>query len=165
MSFYTPSLKELIDAYKEATGSEKVILTGCSNGGFMSLLMAMTYPGEYDGIVPICEALKDEYITDAQLEAVKDLPMYFVYSEDDDTVVPGLYEIPTLNRLGAMGASNVHVSTTEHVTDTSGQYNDADGNPYQYAGHFSWVYFHNDETMCGEHGETAWDFIAAVVKA
>ena len=164
-SFYTPSLKELIDAYKEETGSEKVILTGCSNGGFMSLLMAMTYPGEYDGIVPICEALKDEYITDAQLEAVKDLPMYFVYSEDDDTVVPELYEIPTLNRLSAMGASNVHISTTEHVTDTSGQYKDADGNPYQYAGHFSWVYFHNDETACDEHGETAWDFIAEIVKA
>ena len=90
-----------------------MILIGCSNGGFMSLLMAMTYPGEYDGIVPICEALKDERITDAQLEAVKDLPMYFVYSEDDDTVVPELYEIHALNRLGAIGASNVHVSTTE----------------------------------------------------
>ena len=163
-SFYTPSLKEMIDAYKEETGSEKGILTGCSNGGFMSLLMAMTYPGEYDGIVPICEALKDEYITDEQLEGIHDLPMYFVYSEDDDTVVPDLYEIPTLKRLNDMGAPNLHVSTTEHVVDTSGLYTDADGNPYQYAGHFSWVYFHNDETACKEGGETAWDFIAEIVK-
>ena len=163
-SFYTPSLKELIDAYKEETGSEKVILTGCSNGGFMSLLMAMTYPEAYDGIVPICEALKDEYITDEQLEAIKDLPMYFIYSEDDDTVVPELYEIPTLKRLTELGASNLHVSTTEHVLDTSGLYVNVDGNPYQYAGHFSWVYFHNDETACNEHGETAWDFIAEIVK-
>ena len=130
----------------------------------MSLLMAMTYPGEYDGIVPICEALKDEYITDEQLKNIKDLPMYFVYSEDDDTVVPDLFEIPTLKRLNDIGASNLHVSTTEHVIDTSGLYQDADGNPYQYAGHFSWVYFHNDETACNEHGETAWDFIAEIVK-
>ena len=163
-SFYTPSLKELIDDYKQKTGSEKVILTGCSNGGFMSLLMAMTYPGEYDGIVPVCEALKDEYITDEQLKNIKDLPMYFVYSEDDDTVVPDLFEIPTLKRLNEIGASNLHVSTTEHVIDTSGLYQDADGNPYQYAGHFSWVYFHNGETACNEHGETAWDFIAEIVK-
>lgn len=163
-SFYTESLKELIDAYKEVTGSEKVILTGCSNGGFMSLLMALTYPEEFDGIVPVCEAMKDEYISDERLSAIKDLPMYFVYSEDDDTVVPEIFEAPTIQRLRDMDAANLHVSTTEHVYDTSGLYMDESGNPYQYAGHFSWVYFHNDETACNEHGETAWDFIADTVR-
>ena len=90
--------------------------------------------------------------------------MYFVYSEDDDTVVPEIFEAPTIQRLRDMGDANLHVSTTEHVYDTSGLYTDADGNPYQYAGQFSWVYFHKDETACNEHGETAWDFIADVVR-
>ena len=163
-SFYTESLKELIDACAETTGSTKVILTGCSNGGFMSLLMALTYPDAYDGIVPICEALPDRVISDSALRAIRDLPMFFIWSDDDDTVVPENHEIPTTARLEAMGASNLHVSTTEHVTDTSGLYKDEEGNPYQYMGHWSWIYFDNDEAVCNSHdGETAWDFIANIV--
>ena len=164
-SYYTESLKELIDACAESTGSKTVILTGCSNGGFMSLLMALTYPDAYDGIVPICEALPDSTISDAALRGIKDLPMFFIWSEDDDTVVPDNHEIPTIARLTAMDASNLHVSTTESVVDTSGLYKDEEGNPYQYMGHWSWIYFDNDESVCNFHeDETAWDFIANIVE-
>lgn len=58
----------------------------------------------------------------------------------------------------------LHVSTTDHVEDLSGKYKDADGNPYQYNGHWSWIYFFNNECECDVDGLKAWDFIAENVK-
>lgn len=125
----------------------------------MTLLMGLAYPQEYDAIVPICEAIPDSYITDEQLQGVKDLPMYFIYSKDDDTVDPTLHEIPTINRLKSLGASNLHVSTTEHVVDTSGLYKDEN-----YSGHWSWIYFFNNEAQCDECGVKSFDWIAQQLK-
>lgn len=62
-SYYQESLHELIAAYKEKVGATKVVIAGCSNGGYMTLLMAMAYPDEYDAIVPICEAVPDKFIS------------------------------------------------------------------------------------------------------
>ena len=83
--------------------------------------------------------------------------MYFVFSKDDDIVDPTLHELPTLKRLKKAGAEKVYVSTTEHVVDTSGKYKDAKGNPHKYSGHWSWIYFFNNE--CSADGLKAWDFI------
>jgi pimeloyl-ACP methyl ester carboxylesterase len=162
-SYYTESLEEFIDTYAQQVGATKVVLAGCSNGGFMTLWMGLHRPDRYAAIVPICEAVPDALITDAQIQGIKDLPMYFVYSEDDDTVKPADCEIPTIQRLLTAGAKNLHVSTTEHVLDTSDQYKDADGNPYKYSGHWSWIYFDNDECADAD-GHGAWDFIADAVK-
>lgn len=159
-SYYQESLHELIASYKETVGAKKVVIAGCSNGGYMTLLMAMAYPNEYDAIVPICEAIPNSLISDEQLQGIKDLPMFFIYSKDDVTVVPEEHEIPTINRLKAMGASHLHVSTTEHVIDTSGLYKDENGNPHQYDGHWSWIYFDNNEAACDECGIKAFSFIA-----
>ena len=159
-SYYQESLHELINAYKEEVGANKVVIAGCSNGGYMTFLMAMAYPNEYDAIVPICEAVPDKVISDEQLEAVKDLPMFFIYSLDDTTVPPVDHEIPTIERLRAMNASNLHVSVTEHVVDTSGLYFDENGNPYQYDGHWSWTYFDNNASNCDECGISVFDWIA-----
>lgn len=63
-SYYQESLHELIAAYKEKVGATKVVIAGCSNGGYMTLSMTMTYPDEYDAIVPICEAVPDKFISD-----------------------------------------------------------------------------------------------------
>ena len=162
-SYYQESLHELIAAYKEKVGATKVVIAGCSNGGYMTLLMAMAYPDEYDAIVLICEAVPDKFISDEQLEGIKDLPMYFIYSKDDTTVDPELHEIPTINRLKEMQASNLHVSTTDHVIDMSGLYTDENGNPYQYQGHWSWIYFYNNDASCDECGKTAFTFIKEAI--
>ena len=128
-SYYQESLHELIAAYKEKVGAKKVVLAGCSN------------------------------VTDEQLQGVKDLPMYFIYSKDDDTVDPTLHEIPTINRLKSLGASNLHVSITEHVVDTSGLYKDEN-----YSGHWSWIYFFNNEAQCDECSVKSFDWIAQQLK-
>ena len=163
-SYYVESLHELIEAYAEEVGAEKIVIAGCSNGGFMTMLMAINYGDEYDAYVPICEALPDEYITDDQIEALAKLNMYFIYSEADTTVDPTVHEIPTLERLEEAGAENIHVSTSEAVIDTSGEYTDEDGNAYTYSGHWSWIYFDNNEADCDDCDTTVFDWIAEQVQ-
>ena len=170
-SYYLASLHELIAKYKEETGSTKVVITGCSNGGYMTILMAINYGDEYDAYVPICEALPNALITDDQVKALAGLDMYYVYSEDDTTVDPSLHEAPLLKRLEKAGAKHTYVSTTEHVVDTTGVYFmdengqltlEDTGTPYQYMGHWSWLYFFNNE--CDANGLKVWDFIADALK-
>ena len=159
-SFYTESLHELIETYKKECGADRVLIAGCSNGGYMGMVMATNYTDEYDGYVLICEAMPDQFLTDEQLEAIKDLPLYFIYAEDDPVVVPSLHEIPTIARLRAMGASNLHVSATEHVVDLSGKYANEDGRLHQYFGHNSWIYFFNNESVCDDCGQDVWHWMA-----
>ena len=52
--------------------------------------------------------------------------------------------LPTYERLLAVGA-DVHKSIFDDVHDTSGQYFTPEGNPYQYNGHWSWIYTFNNE--------------------
>lgn len=150
ISYYQTSLHELICFYQKKVNAKKTVLMGCSNGGYMTLLMAINYPDQYDAIVPICEALPDKSISDEQIKAIKDLPMFFIYSLDDQVVDPSIHEIPTIARLKDIKATNLHVSTSKHVVDTSGNYKDKDNNPYQYNGHWSWIYFYNNEALCDD---------------
>jgi predicted peptidase len=162
-SAYTESLHELIAKVKEETGSEKVVIAGCSNGGYMTMVMAMNYGDEYDAYVPICEAVTDTDITDEQIEALAKLPIYFIWSEADTTVDPTTHEVPTVERLLAAGAENVLTSVSEKVVDTTGRFTDENGDPYEYAGHWSWIYFDNNESATDD-GVSAWEWIGEQVK-
>lgn len=163
-SFYTKSLMELIEAYKEETGSTRVILTGCSNGGFMALRLAIDYPEAFSAVAPVAEAMQERFLTDEDLNKIKDIPMYFVYSTNDPVADPTLHEIPTLQRLVNLGASQLHVATTDRVIDTSGTIVKEDGTPHEYSGHWSWIYFHNNESKCNDCGLSPWEWMAEVLK-
>lgn len=127
-----------------AIDRDRILVGGCSNGGYMALNMMLEYPDLFAAGVPICEAYRDSGIPDAQLERVKQLPLWFVYAENDPIVPPEDYAVPTLARLHRMGA-NVRTSIFPDVHDTSGRYNGPDGKPWQYVGHWSWLYFFNNE--------------------
>lgn len=161
-SYYTDSLDKFIDRYAEKVGAKQVVLAGCSNGGYMSLMLAMNRPDKYAAVVPICEAVPDQTISDESIKRLVDVPLYFVYSKDDPIVVPELHAVPTIERLKAAGCKDLHVSVTDHVIDTSGRYKDKDGSPYQYMGHLSWIYYDNNETDDGT-GLSAWEWIAGKV--
>ncbi|MCF0259642.1 MAG: hypothetical protein HUJ54_07265 [Erysipelotrichaceae bacterium] len=163
-SAYTESLHELIAKVKEETKSDKVVLAGCSNGGYMAMVMAMNYGDEYDAYVPICEAVPNDKITDDQIKKLAALPMYFIWAESDTTVDPAKHEAPTVQRLKDAGAKDLQVSTTKDVHDTTGRFKDKDGNPYEYDGHWSWTYFDNNESAANDTGVKAWDWIAEKVK-
>lgn len=162
-SYYSESLYEFIMMYKEKCGAQKVLLAGCSNGGYMTMVMAINHPHDFYGIIPICEALSDRFISDEDIQSIKDIPMFYIYSKDDTVVIPSLHEIPTIERLKKAHAKNLHVSTTDHVIDTSGCYKGEDGQPYQYLGHWSWIYFFNNESNCDESQISVWQWIKEVV--
>lgn len=157
-SYYANSLDELIDAYAAQVGAKKIVLAGCSNGGYMTMVMALKNPTKYTAIVPICEALEYSESLNPKLDAIKDLPMYFVYSEDDPLVVPQSYEIPTIAYLTKIGATNLHVSVTDHVY----AYFEGMSPAYQF-GHASWIYFFNNQTKDAS-GVSAWDWLASELK-
>lgn len=158
-SIYLHDLKELIDTYVASNyiDPERILVGGCSNGGYMTLDLLLNYPTYFSAAFPICEIFDPNLISDDQLAAIKDIPMWFVYATNDQTVQPDLYEEPLILRLQNMGAENLYVSVFSDVHDTSGRYI-KDGEPYQYYGHFSWIYFFNNE--CADGTLTLWQFLS-----
>ena len=67
-----------------------------------------------------------------------------------------VYEEPLLQRLKQLGAGqDLHVSEFADVHDTSGLYY-KDNEPYPYYGHFSWIYFFNNECFDGDLSLWQW---------
>lgn len=161
-SAYTKSLVELIDKVKKETGSEKVVIAGYSNGGYMAMNLAMEEAGAYDAYVPIAEAMKNEYITDEDIKTMKDLPMYFIFASSDPTVDPDTYERPTIQRLLDAGAKDVTVYNPDKVLDKNG-IKDENGDPVEYNGHFSWFDFVHNQAH-DEGKQTVFDWIGEKVK-
>ncbi len=165
-SMYAESLFEMIDAYVKANDDidpNRVIIGGCSNGGYMTMEMVLKHPTYFAAAFPICEAFQDQYITDDQINAIKDMPIWFTYAKNDGTVDPTLCVEPTVARLLAAGANNIHVSVFDDVHDTTGRFFNEDGTPYQYNGHWSWIYFDNNECY-DENGVNAWQWLAKQIK-
>ncbi len=159
-SVYLQTLKDLIDEYvanNKNVDPDRILIGGCSNGGYMTMDMILNYPDYFAAAFPICEAYADKGITDAQLKAIKDLPVWFVYAKNDTTVVPENFDIPTISRLEKLGA-NVHSSVFDDVHDTSGRFKGEGGQEYQYMGHWSWLYFFNNE--CEENGVNMWTWLS-----
>lgn len=142
-SMYTQTLMELIESYVDAhenIDKDRIIIGGCSNGGYMTMNMLINYPDYFAAGFPICEAYSDEYITDEQIESIKDIPIWFTHSAADPLVVPDQTTVPTYNRLLAAGAENDHFTYWTDVHDTTGRFTDENGNPYVVYGHASWAY-------------------------
>ncbi|WP_278247736.1 glycoside hydrolase family 3 N-terminal domain-containing protein [Candidatus Soleaferrea massiliensis] len=147
-TMYEGALMNLIEEYVAANDDidmNRIYIGGCSNGGFMTMKMIIAHPDYFAAAYPICEALPDQYISDQDIENLKDLPIWITQAANDTTVKPSETAIPTYNRLIEAGASNVHFSYFKDVVDTSGKYTNADGTPYQYMGHWSWIYTLNNE--------------------
>ncbi|MCF0114412.1 MAG: hypothetical protein HUJ56_03585, partial [Erysipelotrichaceae bacterium] len=51
-----------------------------------------------------------------------------------------------------------------HVIDTTGRFYDNEGNPYKYNGHWSWIYFDNNESRDNTTGIDVWTWMANQVK-
>jgi predicted peptidase len=140
---YLGAVKDLIDSYVAANKDidpKRIYVGGCSNGGFMTMALALSYPGFFAAAYPSCEAYQDKWISDAQIQGIKDLPIWFIQAKTDRTVDPESSALPSYKRLLAAGAKNVHFSFWDKVEDLSGLYTKAGGAPYEYNGHWSWIY-------------------------
>ena len=163
-SVHLYGLKELIDSYVASNpgiDTNRIIIGGCSNGGYMTMNMIMNFPEYFAAAFPICEAYLDYGISYDQLIRIKDLPIWFVYASNDTTVDPTAYAEPTIARLKTV-SNNVHTSIFFVFHDTTGLYTNEDGTPYQYAGHWSWLYFFNNQ--CSDNGVNMWDWLAVQSK-
>lgn len=140
-SMYTTTLKALIDSFtaeRAAIDPNRIYLGGCSNGGYMTVKLAIEYPDTFAAIFPVCEAYKSEWITDEEVAAIASVPTWFVHCTADPLVDINETAIPLYERLQAAGADNVHFTKYEEIFDP--EY----GNPY--GGHFAWIY--SLENMC-----------------
>jgi len=146
-SIYSESLMECIKAYVAKhphVDENRIYVGGDSNGGYMTMLLVRDNPGFFAAAFPTCEGLKDSLISDKDLKNIAKTPIWFTAAKTDTVLPPKDYAVPTVARLKKAGA-DVHFSFFDKVVDTSGKYKKADGTPYEYMGHWSWIYVYNDE--------------------
>lgn len=147
-SMYTEVLERLIGHFistHPCIDRTRVYIGGCSNGGYMTMKMLLCNPDRYAAAFPICEALADEAITEDDIRVLSQIPIWFTHAKNDPVVLPERYVLPTYRRLLAAGAKNIHLSYFDNVIDTSGLYKQQDGSPFEYMGHWSWIYMLNNE--------------------
>ncbi len=147
-SMYVEALKATIDEFVEKNENidrDRIFIGGDSNGGFMTMRMIVDYPEFFAAAFPICEALYDELISDQDIENIRHLPIWFTHAKNDPVVDPNETVVPTYKRLIAAGAPDVHFTFWDNVKDIHEGFKDADGNPYEYFGHFTWIPMLNDD--------------------
>ncbi|MEO9894494.1 prolyl oligopeptidase family serine peptidase [Aurantibacter sp.] len=139
---YNKALFGLIENYVAENSNidaNRIYVGGCSNGGYMSLKLLIEHPHYFAAAYISALAFLDEYVTNEQLQSIKNIPIWFVHSKDDKTTLPNETVVPLYNRLISTGASNVHFSYYDHVVDLSGFYG---GSNHHFSGHWSWIYSH-----------------------
>ena len=142
---YHEALIALIQDYvaRHATiDPNRIYVGGCSNGGYMTLKLLLQHPDYFAAAFPSALAYQSQYVTDEQLERIKNVPTWFVHSQDDSTTLAKITVVPLYERLQAAGANNVHLSLYEHVVDLTGFFG---GDDFHYPGHWSWIYCHANE--------------------
>jgi len=148
-SIYTRALKagigEFIARNSYGIDPDRVYIGGDSNGGFMTMRMIADYPDFFAAAFPICEALYDASITDEEIGRLARTPIWFTHSKDDPVVDPEKYAVATYRRLLAAGAENVHFTYWDGIYDMHGQFQDAEGKPFHYMGHFAWIPVFNED--------------------
>ncbi|MCD8051405.1 MAG: prolyl oligopeptidase family serine peptidase [Clostridiales bacterium] len=135
VDIYTESLMALIEDYvatHDDVDTSRIYLAGCSNGGYMTIQLAMAYPDTFAAIAPVCAAYDSEWISDEQIETLASIPTWFVHCSTDPVVDPTTTSDAIYARMVESGAENIHYTTYDEIVDPD--YGTA------YIGHFAWVY-------------------------
>ena len=165
MSRYTDILMDTIEYFVQGhldVDPNRVYLGGCSNGGYMTMNMLVTYPDYWAAAYPNCEAYAwavfekdadgnyaydenggykmtaERWMSPEKIEAIKNIPIWFVQARQDPVVNPMLFSMPTYRALLQAGAENAWYSMFDTVPGT-------DDPNAQYMAHFAWVYTFNNQ--------------------
>jgi predicted peptidase len=161
LSKYARALTALIRRFvarNPGVDPSRVYIGGCSNGGYMALRLVLDNPGFFAAAFPSCEAFRDDWIGEAELAALREIPLRFVHAKSDNTVPCAPYTETLYRRLVASGARDAKAFFPETIVDPSGRYKDAEGKPFAYHCHFSWIYALNDACDFGD-GESLMDWL------
>lgn len=168
-SRYTGILMDTIKSYLEHNKDvdrNRIYLGGCSNGGYMAMLLAIEFNDMWAALFTTCEAYADKvfqrdsngnyvraegdkslisalqtdeyYLTDEKIEKIKNIPLWMVSSAADDTVPPRLFSIPSYRHILLHGLKNAWYSFFENVKGV-------DIKDHEYFGHLSWIWLFNDQ--------------------
>lgn len=170
-SRYTDILMDTIKDYVEKhpdVDPERIYLAGCSNGGYMTLNLAINNPDYFAALVPQAAAYsyydyeRNEdgtyrtvpsetsfsgeafvrsdslYFDESKVEALRNTPIWFVHAANDTIVDPEAYALPIYKALIDRGAQNKWFSYYETVQGL-------DMKGVDYLGHWSWIYFFNNQ--------------------
>ena len=153
---YEEGLMEMIQDYvanNEGVDANRIYVGGCSNGGYMTMLLMRDYPDYFAAAYPVCEGLADTLVSDEDINIYKDEAIWFVLAATDTTLDPVVYSLPTYVRLKETGAENVHMTFFNNVSDQTGLYRQENDQPHEYDGHWSWTYVYNDQVSANINGE------------
>ena len=147
-SRYTQILLDLIDRFLEEhpdVDQDRILLTGCSNGGYMVIELMIARPKQWAAAVPVCEAYsysardaadpEKRFMTREKVLSICKIPCWFIHCAEDTTVPPGYYSIAAYRAFLEGGADNCWYSMLSEMTGENGKKLD---------GHFAWVPFLGD---------------------
>ena len=128
----------------------------------MTMRLLLDNPRYFAAAYAVCEGMKNEFITDEDIEKLKGENIWFVTAATDTTLPAPMYTLPTYDRLIKAGAQNVHLTYFERVTDTTGKYK-TNGNACEYDGHWTWTYVYNNlvDTLIDGKTVTLMDWMAS----
>lgn len=142
---YNESLMALIKNYVDGNPNidqDRIYIGGCSNGGYMTLKLLLLYPDYFAAAFPSALAFGAQFLSDDDINRIKDIPIWFIHSQDDPVTQADQTATPAYKMLMEAGAPNVHYSLYDHVTDITNQFG---GEDFHYLGHFSWIYSHTNK--------------------
>lgn len=162
-SCYTDSLLALIGSFAEShpeIDPQRIYIGGCSNGGYMTMALLLRASSLFAAAFPACQAYQDSWLSEEDIQLLKDLPIWFAHSELDQVCPPDMSTFPTYQRLLQAGGENVHLSRFTIIADQTGRYQDADGYPYLYNPHYVWVRVLNNQCTSSSAGGTLFQWLA-----
>jgi predicted peptidase len=128
---------------------DRIYLGGCSNGGYMTMKLLLLRPDYFAAAFPSALALHGKNLSNADIQKIKDIPIWFIHSKDDPVTKADETVVSTYNKLITAGAKQVHLSLFDHVIDITNQFG---GEDFHYIGHFSWIYSHANKCQLDYDG-------------
>ncbi|MCR5623410.1 MAG: prolyl oligopeptidase family serine peptidase [Treponema sp.] len=156
-SYYTEALKKLIDTFVKKNPDidrNRIYIMGAGAGGYMALNMCVEYPDFFAAAVPVSEEYPDSKLTNAEISNLSQMPLWFVYSTNDETVDCEDFSAATVSRLKAEDAKNLHESVYKEISAKSARGRDKN----RYDAHECWIPLFRDE--CASNKLQLFDWLA-----
>ncbi len=147
----TANVVDLIKEYIEnnpGIDASRVYIGGCSMGGYQTWETLFAAPELFAAAFPICAAYE---VPKAKLDTVKDIPIWMVHAENDDTI-PVKYSRDAYQYLKDNDANVIYT-----------EYKNVEVKGEDFAPHASWIYPLNNDPK-NEDGVSFYDWMASQKK-